>query len=110
MGALERKIGTLPTDEREQNSTWYRLYKSVRADAGVTYNQREYLFTRDYSSLAVLSLIVLGGLASYQIDDWHRSLLYIAFLAAQYLIVRHVATRNGHRFVTTVLAVKAAEE
>ena len=55
-------------------------------------------------------LVVLGGLATYQIDDWGRTLSYIAFLAAQYLIVRHVATGYAHRFVTTVLAVKAAED
>lgn len=110
VGALERKLGELPTDERQQNSTWYRLYKSVESDPGVTHNHRDYLFTRDYASLAALFLVVLGGLATYQIDDWGRTLSYIAFLAAQYLIVRHVATGYAHRFVTTVLAVKAAED
>ena len=108
--ALERKIGKLPTDAREQNSVWYRLYKSVESDPSVTHNHRDFLFTRDYASLAVLFLVFLGGLAIYQMDDWHRAIPYVAFLAAQYLIVRHVATTYGHRFVTTVLAVKAAEE
>ena len=110
VGSLERKLGKLPEDEREQNATWYRLYRTVESDPAVAHNHREFLFTRDYTGLAALLLIVLGGLAIYQIDGWSRTLPYIAFLAAQYLIVRHVATRYGHRFVTTVLAVKAAED
>jgi len=108
--SLERKLGKLPEDAREQNTTWYRLYKSVESDPAVTHNHRDFLFTRDYTSLAALLLIVLGGLPIYQTDSWSRTLPYIAFLAAQYLIARHVAKRYGHRFVTTVLAVKAAEE
>ena len=108
--ALERKIGKFPIDAREQNAVWYRLYKSVESDPGVTHNHRDFLFTRDYASLAVLFLVFLGALAIHQMDDWRLALPYVAFLAAQYLIVRHVATIYGHRFVTTVLAVKAAEE
>ena len=110
VGALERKLGNLPTGEREQNATWYRLYRTVESDPAVAQNHRDYLFTRDYASFTVLLLIVLGGLALYQIDGWGRTFPYIAFLVVQYLVVRHVATRFGHRFVTTVLAVKAAEE
>lgn len=108
IGDLERKIGRLPTDELEQNATWYQLYRSVESDPAVTHNHREFLFTRDYACLAALLLVVLGGLAIYQIDGLGRTLSYIAFLTGQYLIVRYVATRYGHRFVTTVLAVKAA--
>lgn len=110
VGSLERKLGKLPEDARDQNATWYRLYKTVESDPAVTHNHRDFLFTRDYTSLAALLLVFLGGLAIYQIDDWSRTLPYIAFMAAQYLIVRHVATRFGNRIVTTVLAVKAAEE
>lgn len=110
VGSLEQKIGKLPEDEREQNATWYRLYRTVRSDAAVAHLHRDFLFARDYTGLAVMLLIVLGGLSVYQIDDWSRTLPYITLLAAQYLIVRHVARNYGHRFVTTVLAVKAAEE
>ena len=110
VGALTRKLGKLPEDEREQNAIWYRLYRTVESDPAVTHNHRDFLFTRDYASLAALLLIVLGGIATYQIDDWGQTFPYIVFLAAQYLIVRHVATRYGHRFVATVLAVKAAED
>ena len=109
MHSLERKLGHLPEDENEQNATWYGLYKTVDSDLAVANTHRDYLFTRDYTGLAALFVFALGGLAIYQIDELNRALLYIAFLAAQYLIARHVAVRYGHRFVTTVLAVKAAE-
>ncbi len=107
--ALENMLGKLPEDERDQNTTWYRLYKSVESDPAVTHNHRAYLFTRDYASLAALILVALGGLTIYQNDEWGRVLAYIGCLTAQYLVVRHVATRYGCRFVTTVLAVKAAK-
>lgn len=109
VGALERMLGELPTDPQEQNKTWYRLYRSVISDSGVTHNHRNFLFARDYTSLAALFLIVLGSLAVYQIDNWNWALLYVGFLAVQFFVVRHAATRYGNRFVTTVLAVKAAE-
>ena len=75
------------------------------------------LVDRDFHRLLIIAtgcltllLIVLGGLAIYQIEEWGRTIPYIAFLIAQYLIVRHVTTRYGHRFVTIVLAVKAVVE
>lgn len=108
--SLAQKIGEFPEDEFKQNVTWYGLYRTVKSDPAITHTHRDFLFTQDYAGLAALSLVVLGGLAVYQINDWNRTLPYIAFMAAQYLIVRHVAKNHGHRFVRTVLAVKAAED
>lgn len=110
MGALSQKLGEMPTESREQNATWYRLYRSVKSDPAVVQNHRDFLFTRDYAALSALMLVGLGGLALYQFEDWKRSSLYIVLLAAQYAVVRHVAARYGSRFVSTALAVAAAEE
>ena len=109
VNALERILGKLPEVECEQNETWYRLYKSVESDPGVAHNHRDYLFTRDYTSLAALFLIILGGLAMYQFDEWSRVFAYIGCLIIQYVIVRYAATQYGCRFVATVLAVKIAK-
>lgn len=109
IGALERKLGKLPEDEHEQNTTWFRLYRTVESVPAVSHTHRDFLFTRDYAALAVLFLVILGGFSIFQMKDWSRTIDYVAFLAAQYLIVRYVAARYGYRFVTTVLAVKAAE-
>ncbi len=110
LGSLERKLDGIPEDAGEQNSKWYKLYKTVETDAAVAHNLRDYLFTRDYTGLAALFFFSFSGLAIFQYGDLIKALLYNASLAVQYLILRHVATRYGHRFVTTVLAVKAAED
>ena len=107
--ALEYILGKLPEDEREQNKTWYRLYKSVESDPGVAHNHRDYLFTRDYATLAMLFLIILGGLAIYQFDEWSRAFAYIGCLIIQYVVVRYAAVQHGCRFVATALAVKIAK-
>lgn len=109
VNALERILGKLPEDEREQNKTWYRLYKSVESDPGVAHNHRDYLFTRDYATLAALFLIILGGLAMYQFDEWSRVFAYTGCLIIQYVIVRYAAAQYGYRFVATALAVKIAK-
>ena len=109
VGALEHEFGKLPEDECEQNQLWYRMYRTVESYPAVAHNHRDFLFTRDYAALSVLFLVVFGGLAIYQVEYWSRTLGYIAFLTAQYLIVRWAAAIYGIRFVSTVLAVKAAE-
>lgn len=109
VNALERILGKLPEDECEQNETWYRLYKSVEPDPSVAHNHRDYLFTRDYTTLAALFLIILGGLAMYQFDEWSRVFAYIGCLIIQYVIVRYAAAQYGCRFVATALAVKIAK-
>jgi hypothetical protein len=35
VSSIERSYGPLPTDPREQNALWYRLYKSVEAEPSV---------------------------------------------------------------------------
>lgn len=110
LARLARHMGEIPAEGREQNATWYRLYQTVKSDPAVRQGHRDYLFTRDYAALSLLMLFGLGGMALYQFDSWPRAMLYVACLAGQYLVVRHVAAGYGVSFVTTVLAVKAAEE
>ena len=106
--ALQRLMGEIPSDEAEQNSAWYRMYKTVDSDSSVAHAHKDYLFTRDYACLSVLMLVGLGGLGLMQIYDFWHSILYLSLLAAQYLVVRFVAANYGRRFVTTVLALKSA--
>ncbi len=110
VSALKRKIGKWPKNPREQNSAWYGLYRTVESDPAVTTGHREFLFARDYAGLSALFVVVIGALATYQFHDLRRTGVYIAILAAQYLIVRYVAAQYGKRFVTTVLALKSAEQ
>jgi hypothetical protein len=107
--ALRSKFGALPKAEGEQNSAWYRMYRSIETEAAVTHAHKEYLFTRDYAALAALMVPTMGGLAFWQASSvWYAS-SYVACLVTQYVIVRIAATNYGQRFVCTVLAIKSAE-
>jgi hypothetical protein len=109
MAALECKFGQLPTDAKSQNALWYRLYKSIEADAAVEHAHREFLFTRDFHFLAALMLIGLGVLAIATFSGVGKTSLYLAILAAQFLTTGQAARNHGRRLVCTVLARKAAE-
>ena len=105
---IERNNGPLPTDPRQQNSLWYRLYHSVADDLAVLQVHREYLFTRDYACMSLLMLIGLGTAGLFQVPSKSTALGYIGLLTIQYLLVRRAARNHGVGLVTTVLALKGA--
>lgn len=107
--ALERKFGPLPADAKGQNALWYRLYKSIEGDAAVEHAHREYLFTRDFHFLAALMLVAFSVLAVATFTGVGKTLVYLAILAAQFLMTGQAARNHGRRLVCTVLARKAAE-
>lgn len=110
MQALAEKFGPLPSEPQAQNALWYRLYGSVEDAAAVEHAHREYLFTRDFHFLAALMLIGLGLLAIATFAGVAKTSLYVAILAAQFLMTGQAARNHGRRLVCTVLARKAAEE
>jgi hypothetical protein len=60
---LEERVGPFPSTPQEQNSLWYRLYRSVRDDPSVLDAHRHYLLARDYAALAILLLIIAGPIS-----------------------------------------------
>ena len=108
LAALEAMCGKLPVTAREQNALWYSLYKSVGSDPSVTQVHRAYLFTRDYTCLALFACAVLGVAGFLQMPSSRTAFLYLALLIAQFLLARRAARNHGVRFVTTVLALKSA--
>jgi len=107
--ALRAKLGTFPKSEAEQNGVWYMLYKSVESEPAVAHGHKEYLFTRDWTTLAAMMVVVLGALAIWQAPPTTAA-IYVGGLLVQYLLVRLAAANYGRRFVTTVLAIKSAED
>lgn len=106
---LKDKFGPLPSKPNEQNALWYRLYKSVEHHDAVIQVHRNYLFTRDYATAALLLCTTLGVAGLWTIASRRVSFLYLGLLTLQYLVVRIAAKNHGIRFVTTVLAIKASE-
>jgi hypothetical protein len=109
LSALRAKLGAFPKGGTEQNSAWYKLYKTVESEAAVTHEHKEYLFTRDYAALAALMLVGLGPLAFWHAITVERAITYVTVLTVQYLVVRFAAVHYGQRLVTTVLAIKSVE-
>jgi hypothetical protein len=105
---LERNDGPLPTDPRQQNLLWYKLYQSVADHPAVLHSHREYLFTRDYTCLSLLMLISFGTAGLFQLPSRSTAIGYISLLTVQYLLVRRAARNHGVGLVTTVLALKGA--
>jgi hypothetical protein len=108
MTRLAECHGPLPTARSDQNSHWYRLYRSVSEDHSVSQVHREYLFTRDYAicALIVLPFGIAGGFllfAALQVA-W----IWAAALLVQFVLVRRAAKHHGIRMVQTVCALKAA--
>ena len=101
-------FGPFPTDPQQQNAKWYALYKSVEPDPSVSQVHREFLFTRDYGCLSLLIGLVLGSLAFFSASSRAVAIAYGVVLLVQFLLVSRAARQHGERFVTTVLALKAA--
>jgi hypothetical protein len=108
LASIERAHGPLPTDPREQNALWYKLYKSVETDPSVHQVHREFLFARDYACLALMMIVVLGAAGFLQIPSARTALSYLGLLAIQFALANRAARNHGRRFVTTVLALKGA--
>jgi hypothetical protein len=106
---LKKACGNkFPDDAAEQNSTWYRLYKSVEKMPSVEHVQRDFLLMRDYATFAALCIFVFGVAAFVEVGSRQASLLYVVGLLIQFLLVRQAAANYGNRFVTTVMAEKAS--
>lgn len=106
--ALERLFGPFPMAPKEQSALWYRLYQTVREEPPVNQVHREYLFTRDYTCIALMLVLVLGPIGWFKIPSVTMALGYWALLIVQFTLANRAARMHGRRFVTTVLALKAA--
>ena len=107
MNSLRKAMGDWPSEPREQNALWYRLYKSVEREPAVIDAHGHFLLTRDYTAIAFLLLITAGPIGFWLISSVTTAGVYLGLLLLQYLLSRQAAHNYGVRFVTTVLALKA---
>jgi hypothetical protein len=107
---VETAVGSpLPIEPVQQNRTWFRLYKAVENDPAVLQVHRDFLLTRDYTSLATLFLVIYGTASVFVVPSTKILLIYLLFLVLQYIMARQAASRYGVRMVTTVLARATAK-
>lgn len=110
IACLELTHGPLPIAPREQNALWYRLYKTIENEPAVKQVHRAFLFTRDYTSLALMFAVFFGVAGFFQISSKLVALGYFGLLVLQFVLAGQAARNHGKRFVTTVLAIKGAAQ
>jgi hypothetical protein len=105
MKALAKNVGPLPTESREQNAKWYKLYRQVNGDAAVTHAHKLYLMYRDMAAMSLLLIPLLPAAL------WYAGALPAScWIAGGLLVVQYVASaicarHSGTRLVANVLAI-----
>lgn len=102
--ALEKYSKPLPTDPAKQNKLWLNLYEKHQAHPSVVQVHRNFLLTREMTSLSSLFLLLLP-LTLYLMGTTFDGLkwIYVGALVVQYLLVALSCRNYGYGFVTVVL-------
>ncbi len=109
LDSLRKNIGVFPEKAKDQNTTWYKLYKKVDSDVAVAQAHRHYLLFRDLATLSLL-LAPISAILLYALDaSLASSGITLALLIGQYVATAVAARHNGVRFVTNVLALHAVK-
>ncbi|MCX4163580.1 MULTISPECIES: hypothetical protein [Paraburkholderia] len=107
--SLRKNVGAFPSDERDQNSMWYRLYKQVENDSSVLESHQKYLMFRDVAAMSLL-LVPLVALGLFLFGNTTSAVGWsVVVFAAQYLVAVLAARNSGIRFVQNVLCIHAAK-
>ena len=107
LAALEKKIGSFPAGEDDQNRQWYRLYKENSEKTIVINSHRSFLLSRDLAGASALATVILPlSLLFYTKNLWNAAGLFL-ILITQYLTIALVARNHGERFVCNVLVETA---
>ena len=110
VNSLQERYGPFPDGPKEQNTKWYKLYKTVEETPSVKSVHMEYIAIRDCYVFAILILIVFIPVGIIYIENSHIKLLYIVYLFVQTAVLLNAARNRGIQFVKTVLAVKSSNE
>jgi hypothetical protein len=102
MSELRNKLGNVPRAAKDQNTSWFKLYKMHENALTVRHAHRLFLLARD---LAVISLLfaLLGSVGLLAGGVGWRSLLYLVTMLAHYIILAVVAQNHAKRMVCNVL-------
>lgn len=106
--SLQRRFDPLPTLPDEQNALWAGWLNQFEDDARVRPTYRLYLFARDWTVVAVATLILAAPLALWFADDTTRALWYGAALLVQIAFARWLARVQGNQLVMSVMSCKAS--
>ena len=106
---LENNFSPIPETAKEQNSLWYKIYKTFQEDPVVKKSHKDFLLGRDMTSIALLFLVFGGVLGIFLITGSTRW-WYLLFASVQYGVIAIVAQNHGKRFVCNVLSLETAKQ
>jgi len=108
--ALKKNVGAFPSDERDQNAMWYRLYKQVEIEVSVLESHQKYLMFRDIAAMSLL-LVPLVAFGLFLFGNTTSAVAWsVVVFAVQYLIAALAARNSGTRFVQNVLCIHSARK
>ena len=107
---LASRLGDVPTDEAEQNTRWYSIYRQVDEAVTVKEVHKKFLLARD---LAVYSLAfcVFGGLSLFFVSPsvW-AAVAYGVVMLIHFLLLAVAGQNYGRGLVSNVLVEYLARE
>lgn len=109
LNALRKNVGVFPEGAKDQNTTWYKLYKKVDNDVAVAEAHRQYLLFRDLATISLLLAPLLAILLYAAGAPLTTYGIALVFLVVQYGATAVAARQNGIRLVTNVLALHAVK-
>ena len=104
--ALEEHFGPLPSEHDEQNALWVKWLNEFSDDVRVESTYGMYLFTRDWTTIAAITLAVATPAALWLSDDTVGALSYGGFVLLQYAFAAWVARVQGEQLVMSVMSCK----
>lgn len=104
--ALKARVGEFPTDPRDQQNLWFRLYQKHKTELSAVDAHRPFLIFRDLAALsfllAILAPVLLWALG-FSIATWST----LAVFAGQYILAALASRQAARRFVCTVLSLES---
>jgi hypothetical protein len=108
MQRLNTLHGPLPSAANDQNSLWFKLYRSNSSEASVIKSHKDFLLARDMVSITFL-YIIFTAIPMLFIGDAPYTYYYLGALLLEYVFIVRVAQNHGKRFVTNVLALESVK-
>ncbi len=105
---LLEHCGPLPSEPDEQNALWVTWLHEFDNDVRIRPAYTQYLFARDWTTIAVTILILAIPMAIWFSESKVQSLYYVIFLISQCVLARQLARVQGKQLVTSVMARKGS--
>ena len=106
--ALREHFGPLPSEPDEQNALWVKWLHEFEDDTRVRQKYGLYLFARDWTTIAVATLVLGSLIAPWFAQDVVGTLWYSAALLCQSLFARRLARVQGEQLVMSVMSCKGS--